>query len=192
MIRFFPREFTVEPGKRQAIRIMARIPPETPDGQYHAHIHFFEDDKKQEENRANAQGQGKATMRVNLAYSALMPVTIGKGVQESTINWINPKIARSAKPGVKPGTYNITMQLTRSGNSQGVAYLDAIYVPPGGESVQLGKRRTAYIYREIDKRNYNFDVTLPEGMSGGNLKLRLLSGDKTKPTLINEATLSIP
>lgn len=193
MLRFFPRQFTVPAGQKQSIRIMAKIPADTPDGQYHSHVFFLEDGAKQAKPPADlAAGSGQAITSVPLAYSVMMPVTLSKGTIDTKVNWIDPKISKSVKPGAKSNTYTISMQLTRSGNGQGIAYFDVIYTPSTGEAVQIGKRRTAYIYREIDKRDYKFDFSLPEGISGGNVQLRLLTGDKSKPTLIQETSLSIP
>jgi len=43
MLRFVPREFTLEPGERQTVRIMTRIRPDTKEGEYHTHVRFLED-----------------------------------------------------------------------------------------------------------------------------------------------------
>jgi len=198
MIRFFPREVTIQPGERQAVRVMAKIPADTPDGQYHAHIKFFEDGKvpekdmqefrdKQKNSNAN---ENKSEVRVTMTYSALMPIIITRGKIDTQIDWAEHAISWDDK--IK--SYKIDMKLLRSGNGQGVAYADVLYIPPGGgEPVQLGNRRTFYIYREIDKRDGQILFTLPEGKSGGQIKLRLLQGlHKEKPVPLKETVLAIP
>ncbi|PZP57481.1 MAG: hypothetical protein DI586_00150 [Micavibrio aeruginosavorus] len=189
MLRFFPRQFTIPAGQKQSVRIMAKMPADTPDGQYHSHVYFLEDSTKQSKPEVEglAVASGQAVTSVPLAYSVMMPVTLSKGKVETSVNWIDPKISKSVKPGAQPGTYTVSMQLTRSGNGQGVAFFDVLY-----DSKQIGKRRTAYIYREIDKRDYKFDFKLPEGIQGGKIQLRLLTGEKSKPDLVQETSLSIP
>ncbi len=189
MLRFFPRQFTVPAGQKQSIRIMAKIPADTPDGDYHSHIYFLEDSTKQSkpETQGLSAGSGQAITSVPLAYSVMMPVTLRKGNVETSVNWVDPKIAISKKAGRPPNTYTISMDLIRSGNGQGAAYIEVMY-----NGKQIGKRRTAYIYREIDKRNYSFDVTIPDAVSGGPVQLRLMTGEKTKPTPVGETTLAIP
>lgn len=186
MVRFFPREFTIAPGQSQVIRVMARISADTPDGEYHVHIKFFEDGKAQGAPPESAQG---VSMRASMAYSTMLPITISKGKIETQIGWTGPEVTKSTTPG----NYHFKTMLTRSGNGQGRAYLDMIYVPASGQEIQIGKRRLSYVYREIDKVNYAFDFKLPKDMPpSGQIKFRLLNGDSANPTLVDEKSLAIP
>ena len=186
MIRFFPREFTVAPGQSQVIRVMAKIPADTPDGEYHVHIKFFEDGKAQGAASESTKG---VTMRASMAYSTMLPITISKGKIETQIGWSGLEVTKSNTPD----NYHFKTTLSRSGNGQGRAYLDMIYVPSSGQEVQIGKRRLSYVYREIDKVNYEFDFKLPENAPpSGQIKFRLLNGDTPNPTLVDEKSLAIP
>lgn len=186
MVRYFPREFSVQPGQHQTVRVMAKIPADTPDGDYHSHIEFFEDVATTTD---QSGGEAKTSVKAAFSYSTLIPITVSKGAVDTKIGWTQPGITRSAKPG----DYKIQFQLTREGNGQGTAYIDVFYIAPSGEATQIGKRRTAYIYREISKKDYAFDAGLPPGASpGGKIKLSLLNGDKTNPTQVSEASLALP
>ena len=186
MVRFFPREFTVAPGQAQVIRVMARIPADTPDGEYHVHIDFFEDAQQQ---GAPPPTKGGVAMRASLAYSTMLPITITKGKIDTKVGWIDPALTK----GTTPGNYHFATTLTRSGNGQGKADVDMIYVPASGEEIQIGKRRMIYVYRELDKLDYGFDFQLPEGAApSGQIKFRLLNGDISNPTLVEEKSLAIP
>jgi len=44
-----PREFTLKPGERQTVRIMARIGSNVAEGDYHTHVRFLEDVTKRDE-----------------------------------------------------------------------------------------------------------------------------------------------
>lgn len=188
LIRFYPREVVIQPGQRQAVRVMAKIPSDLPDGQYHVHIKFFEDGKADE--GGDQKEPNKTSIKVGMAYSAVMPITVSKGTIDTQVNWVDPKISYDDNNKI----YRIDMELTRSGNGQGVAFSDVFYVAPDGTETQVGNRRTHYIYREIDKRNANIQFNLPEGASNaGKIKLRLLTSAKgIKPQPVNEMLLSIP
>jgi hypothetical protein len=186
LVRFFPREFTIVPGQSQVIRVMARIPADTPDGQYHVHIKFFEDAQEQ---GAPPQGAG-ASIHAPLAYSTLLPITVSKGNIDTKIGWTDQSLTK----GKAPGTYHFSTKLSRSGNGQGNAYFDVMYVPAsGGKPVQIGNRRTSYIYRELDALDFHYDFPLPEGVPpSGQIKFILLSGDSANPTLVDEKSFAIP
>ncbi len=195
LLRFFPRKFLIQPGERQIIRIMTKFPADTEDGQYHSHIHFLEDKDAQlaAEKAAEAAGEKRAVsgtrVKAPMAYSAMIPIIITKGKIDTQVDWIDPKLSKSDKPN----TYKMSTQLTRQGNGQGVAYIDAILVQPDGKQVQIGKRHTAYIYREIDKRDYSFELPFPETVTAsGQIKFLLLTGSKNNPALIKEVLLPIP
>ena len=192
MIRFYPRDVTIQPGERQAVRVMAKIPADTPDGEYHAHIKFFEDGKVPDDDTnapGMADGENKSQMRVTMAYSAVMPITVTKGTIDTKIDMQDAKIAWDAQAKM----YRIDLTLLRSGNGQGVALFDVVYAPPGSKETTLGNRRTFYIYREIDKRAGKILFSLPEGASGGQVKLRLFQGaTEQKPVPVKEVVLAIP
>lgn len=190
MVRFVPREFTLEPGERQSIRIMARVKPGTPDGDYHSHIHFLEDVAKSNELNKDRDGNtAKGKIEVQFAYSALVPVVVTHGKVSSTVGMKDPKIAWKDKA---TKLLSLAMQLTRSGNAQGTAYIDTIHVAADGTRTPLTARKTIQIYRELDERALKYDVTLPEGISGGSIELSLYAGAEDKKNPLAQETLSIP
>ena len=189
MVRFFPREFTVAPGQSQVIRVMARIPADTPDGEYHVHIKFFEDAQEQGAPAPLAGSGNTSSMRAPLAYSTMLPITVSKGKIETKLGWTGPVLTQ----GAVPENYHFSTTLTRSGNGQGRSYLEISYEPVPGKPVQIGPRRANYVYREIDRLDYGFDFPKPKDMPpSGQIKFRLLSGDSSNPTFVDEKSLAIP
>lgn len=189
-IRFVPREFTVNPGQRQAIRIMSRLPADTADGDYHCHIGFEEDvSKRKAPDVDGVIHKGQAGIAAPIAYSAMIPVVISHGKVTSKVTMGEPSVKKDPK---KPGIYVITMKLTREGNGQGLGVFEFVYTQPDGKTVQLGKRSTAHIYRELKERTYSYDLKLPDGVpSGGTVRISLFNDyDSDKP--LQSSSLKIP
>ena len=182
IIRFVPRRFTIDPGKRQTVRIMTRMRSDIPDGDYHVHLNFEEDPKMQgigEDGTPNHQN-GTAGMSAPLAYSTLIPVIVSHGDVSSKISMDAPKLSPAKD---KVNTYNLHLTLHRSGNGQGTAVFKFEYLDPSGKTYPLGKKSTAYIYREINTRSYTRPITLPDDVAkGGELVIQMYDANSDLAT----------
>lgn len=187
LLRFVPREFVLQPGDRQTIRIMSRLRPDTADGEYHTHIRFLEDVSRRNEINPERQ-QGEATIAAPLAYEALIPAVISHGSVKTTMDIKDAKISKAAN-----GEYAISLMLTRQGNGQGVAHVVTQYVAPDGSVTTVTPRRTVYIYRETNARKKDYNFTLPADLpKGGKLQITLHDSKiKDAPTL-KKITLALP
>ena len=175
MLRFVPRQFDIEPGGRQIIRIMARFPEGTEDGQYHAHLEFLENVPKREELNKEVAKENRARMRAEISYAAAIPIIISKGEIKTTV-------------GMKDLTYGVNVKqepqislvMTREGNGQGNVLLEADYIAPDGTETKAAVRRTIYIYRELDTRNHSFILELlkqADIQKGGQIRVKLYNAD---------------
>lgn len=188
MLRFVPREFVLEPGDRQTIRIMSRLKPNTPAGEYHTHIKFSEDVSQRHKINPPKPDQ-QVSISAPLAYETLIPAVISHGDVNVSIGVKDAKILKNPKTG----KYEVSMYLTREGNGQGIAYLDTYYVAPDGTSAVVTPRRTVYLYREISERIKKYDFTIPaELASGGIIKLSVFDKADKEAATVTELTLSLP
>lgn len=187
MLRFVPRDFTLEPGERQTIRIMSRLRPDTAEGEYHTHVRFLEDVSQRD--KLNPKPEGQASISAPLAYEALIPAIISHGNVRNNIGLKDAEISKNTETG----KYDVNLILTREGNGQGVAYVDTSYIAPNGEASTVTPRRTVYIYREITERKKDYDFTLPEGLApGGTIKISISDDAKRGAGPVKEVTLPLP
>lgn len=187
MLRFVPREFALEPGERQTIRIMSRLRPDTAEGEYHTHVRFLEDVSQRDE--LNPQPEGQASISAPLAYEALIPAIISHGNIQNSIDLKDAKISKNPETG----KYDVNLVVTRTGNGQGIAYVDTSYIAPNGEASSVTPRRTVYIYREITERKKDYDFVLPEGAApGGSVKVSVYGDPKKGADPVKEMTLALP
>lgn len=188
MLRFVPRDFTLAPGERQTVRIMSRIRPDTQPGDYHTHIRFLEDVSKRRENNPPQANQA-ASISAPLAYEALIPAIVSHGRVQSTVG------LKSANLSSVAGTrdYKVNLILTRSGNGQGIAYVDTQYVAPNGTVTPLTPRRTVYLYREIDERVKDYEFSIGADLPpGGGVKVTLYDNPRSDAVAVDETLLQLP
>jgi len=187
MIRFVPRDFVLKPGEKQTIRIMSRTGPDTAMGDYHSHMRFLEDVTKRQEN--NPPPEGGALISAPLSYEAMIPVVLSHGQVQTIIGLKDAKIEKNQKSA----GYKISLQLTRDGNGQGIAYIDTNYTAPDGTRTAATVRRTVYIYRELNEVKKEYEFGLPEGTPvGGNISVSVFDNlsDGAKP--VGQMTLPLP
>jgi P pilus assembly chaperone PapD len=173
MVRFVPHKFDIKPGEKQIIRIMGRFLPDMHDGDYHMHINFLENLSRSEELNKDAKSDNKASAVAQIAYSTSIPVIISKGAISSELSLKDALVGTD-----KEGRANVKLKLSRSGNGQGNALIEAYYTPPGGTQMMAGVRRSVSVYREIGQRDYDMTLELIEPsklQKGGTVTLKLFN-----------------
>ena len=193
MLRFVPHQFNIKPGDQQIIRIMARFPDGTPDGQYHAHLEFLENVSKRKElneHNENISAENRAQMNAQITYSTAIPVVISKGEIKTTIGMHDLHLGED-----KNGQPEVSMILTREGNGQGNAYLEADYIAPDGKTeTRASVRRSVYIYRELNKRKNSFVLDLlkkQDLQKGGQVRVKLYNRDVSEKDPIDTVLLPV-
>lgn len=196
MVRFVPHQFSIKPGERQIIRVMARFLPDTQDGDYHVHLNFFENlargtpvNEAATEAEKQVQEEVNAKANAQIAYSTSIPVIVTKGEVKTDVGFKDHNLFFDQQNRAHVG-----MILTRSGNGQGTALVEATYTAPDGKEVMAGVRRTAYIYREIDQRDYKFMLELLEPGSvqkGGKITLKLYNKNTSQDTPVDSVVIPV-
>lgn len=191
MVRFVPRQFSIKPGERQVVRIMARFPEGAEDGQYHAHLEFLENvSKRAELNKDIAGKENQAKMNAQISYATAIPVIISKGEIKTEISMSDVKLGQDENSG-RP---NISLVLGRSGNGQGNIFIEADYIAPDGAEKKAAVRRSVYVYRELDKRNHSFLLELlnqTDLQKGGKIRVRLYNKDVSETEPVDTILLPV-
>ncbi|MGN7439432.1 MAG: hypothetical protein ACTHOO_12405 [Alcanivorax sp.] len=190
MLRFVPRQFDIQPGKKQVIRIMARFPEGTEAGEYHAHLEFLENITRRIELNKDASPENQARARAQVAYAAAIPVIIGNGDIKTDVSMDQVKIVPHAQTQKRA----LSLDLHRSGNGQGNIFLEADYIGPDGQVKKAAVRRSVYVYRELSVRHHTFLLELldeADVQKGGQIKVKLYNRDVSESDPIDEAILPL-
>lgn len=190
MLRFVPRQFDIQPGKKQIIRIMARFPEGTQPGEYHAHLEFLENVTRRIELNKDATPENQARARAQVAYAAAIPVVISKGDVKTDVAMTNVEIT----PYKETQKRSVSLDLQRSGNGQGNIFLEAEYIAPNGAVKKAAVRRSVYVYRELEVRHHNFLLELLDDADikqGGQIKVKLFNRDVSETDPVDETIIPL-
>jgi fimbrial chaperone protein len=178
MIKFVPREFAVQPGERQVVRVLVSRPEGLADGDYHSHLVFRE---VLPGGADEAGGGGKAP------YGIAMPLVVQQGRVESALDIGGAHLGEKT-PGAPR---RLIVELTRRGNAEASGKLGASYAGNGQKPLEIMRPQKVYLYREVEKISREFDVPLlPENAAGGKIIVYLMrdENDESK-TVRREITV---
>ncbi|MFC0687328.1 fimbrial biogenesis chaperone [Novosphingobium clariflavum] len=153
MLRWSPRRVVLGGSEAQTIRIMARVAPDTPPGEYRAHFSAVAvppaDASYSIEQAAGAAGQGSIGVRIVPRFGISIPVIVRIGQTTLTAGIESPRIV--ALPG---GRKALQLTITRAGTRS--AFGDIAVNAPGARA-PLALLKGLGVYTEIDARQ----VTVP-------------------------------
>lgn len=174
IVRFSPRQVTLEPGATQTLRVSLRLPEALPPGEYRSHLVFravpeAEPVRSRDAEEAPAQG---IAVRLTPIYGVAIPVIVRHGATAASVAWASA----AYRPG-EPGTVEAT--LARSGNQSLYGNLVATFHPAGGaEPVIVSRMTMAAVYDGLPRRRFTFPLNLPQGLPArGTLHLAFLHPD---------------
>lgn len=192
MLRFVPRKFDLQPGERQIIRVMARYPKDTPDGDYHSHLEFLEDvSRRVEINKVDENDrQARARMQAHISYTTAIPIVLSKGKVGGALDMSEIRLEKNHED--KP---MLSFSLLRSGNGQGNALIEVDLLSDDGVIKKASSRRFVPVYREIERRDHSFllEMLQPDDLvSGRRLNVRLYDQRVSEKEHIKNYSVSIP
>src|SRR6476659_72734 len=128
MLRFSPRQVTLEPGTAQTVRVMLRKPAELAEGEYRSHLQF--EKLPDAEGSASIEDQGKAADGIGVVLTTLVgasvPVIVRHGTTSATVRLSRVALQKDAAQHPL-----LTMQFEREGNSSVYGDLTVTFTPAG-------------------------------------------------------------
>jgi len=180
MLRFVPKRFTLQPGERQVVRVMARRTKDMASGDYHSHLLFREIPlkKKQvadlEKDRKEANTKGAASFEIRALYGLAVPIVVQQGALESDIKLTKIDVSKD-----EAGTSFLKVGFARTGNSEASGLLKTVYFAPGADPVEIATEQWVRMYREVDTITKTLKLNLSKGesLSGGKIVMTLTRGE---------------
>lgn len=166
-VLFAPRQAVIPPKSTQAVRLLARVPADLPAGEYRSHLMVTEAPRAMDGGR---DGQD-LDMRIELVSRTTFPVIVLHGNPEMELSLESLEI----RP--RDGDPRLAVTLARSGNRSLYANAHVIWESPDGESHELFGPASLAIYRELERRHFDFPLKLPEGRTLGGGELRFIVRD---------------
>ena len=161
MLRWSPRRIALPPNESQTIRIMARIPPDLPAGEYRTHFSVMQvppgaDGGVSIEQASGQRKSGAIGVRIVPRFGISIPVIVRVG--DTTLEVGLRDLA--VKP-IGDGRSAVTFTITRSGTRSAFGN---ITVTPAGSGKAIATVKGVGVYPEIDERFMTVPVD-PEALT---------------------------
>jgi P pilus assembly chaperone PapD len=193
MLRFSPRQVTLEPGTAQTVRVMLRKPAELAEGEYRSHLQFeklpdVEGSPSIENQASGADGKGIGVVLTALV-GASVPVIVRHGATHATVS-----LAHLALQKDEAQHQLLALQFEREGSSSVYGDLDVTFTPRGGQPQTLAQVGGIAVYTPNRVRRAALPLELPAGLAlaHGTLEVSYRERPEAGGKLLARANLELP
>lgn len=181
IVRFTPRQFTLEANGRQKVRLSLRKPGDLAEGEYRFHVkalRFATDKDIKESSKDNS-----VKMLMNTAV--VIPVVVRHGQTEGSAKLENATLIEPSK--TERNRPELRVDVLRDGNQSAVGKLEVFWSPSTSAPRKIGTIKNANVFTEINKRQFTIPLSeYPQG--AGSVIVRYRDGiDEGK--ILDEITL---
>lgn len=189
MIVYSPREVSLPPNGRQAVRLSLRDAATLPDGEYRVHMRLkrVEERRTRDENEQDAKKGATTNIAINVGFA--VPIIVRKGRNDATAKITNVEYLPASSDGKMPP--RVAFNIERKG-SFGTLGKIHIYSSKKGKSESLmSEANNVNIFPETDHRKF---VMAVKGDNPAGLRLRITyeGDDADEGTTFDEKTINIP
>lgn len=186
MIRFSPRQVTLQPGQSQAIRLMLRKPPQLADGEYRSHMLFRAIPKASTSSVDKVTGDKSISIQLTPVMGISIPVIVRHGQVTAAV--------QVDKLRYYPKTSAVLFDLKREGNASVYGDITILFKNQAGQSTVLRKINGLAIYTPNDSRRMSVDIQAPGGIKiqNGTLTVLYHQSKEAGGRLITEHSVTIP
>lgn len=145
MIRYSPRRATIEPGKRQIIKLMVNKPSDLPQGEYQTRLQLSPQVDKQMNTGPGVKAQGGSMINLDIIVNSTFPIIIQHGAIAAEV----APVALAMKPMAEsPSGMAAEVKFSRSGNASAFGNIRLHYVPANDPKAirEIGKMLGMAIY----------------------------------------------
>lgn len=193
MLRFSPRQVTLEPGTAQTVRVMLRKPAELAEGEYRSHLQFeklpdVEGSASIENQRQAGDGKGIGVV-LNVLVGASVPVIVRHGATSASVSLSHLAVKKDeAKHDL------LTLQFERDGSSSVYGDLSVTFTPRGGKPQALAQVGGIAVYTPNRVRQAALPLELPKGLelAHGTLEVSYRDRPEAGGKLLAQANLELP
>lgn len=184
MLVYSPRQISLEPQGKQAIRLSLRRPAELPDGEYRTYARLTRVSKEATERDAGivAPSKAKAVVGINVGFA--VPVILRKGKYDTTARIVDPALIPANLKDKDPAPM-VTFKVTRTGKYSALGRVQVLWTPAGGEERQVGLLNGVNIFPELAERDVKIKLQ-DKSVSGGQLRLVYSGTDADKGIVFDE------
>jgi hypothetical protein len=174
LIRYSPRQVTLEPNVSQTIRLQLRKPENLADGEYRSHL-LFRAVPPEGSIPANVveteekKGTGYS-IRLTPIYGVSIPVIVRQGKTTVKASLTNLAVKAAEKTGDPP---ILELKIQRDGNQSVYGNLRVTFVPAAGREQVVGVLNGLAVYTSVPDRVVQVSLQPPPGVVLAHGRLRV-------------------
>jgi hypothetical protein len=191
MLRYSPRQVTLQPGTAQTVRVMLRKPADLAEGEYRSHLQF--DKLPEVEGKASIENQGAASTGIGVMMTALVgasvPVIVRHGPADASV-----KLAGLALQKDEARREVLALQFEREGNSSVYGDVSVTFTPKNGKPLSLAQVGGIAVYtpNRVRKATLPLQVPAAVALAGGTLEVSYRARPEAGGKLLAQASLNLP
>lgn len=144
-LRSFPRRFVLEPGARQAVRVMAQPPAGLADGAYWSRLSV----RSQEQAELTAEPTDAISANVNLVFEQTVPLVVHRGASATGLR------AGAGAAHVEGDLVRLMVPLTREGASPFFGTLGIRVLDAAGAQVHAFERGASVYFDFVERIDFD-------------------------------------
>lgn len=190
LIRFSPRQVTLEPHVAQTVRIQVRKPAELTAGEYRSHLLFRAVPAAAPAVANPTEPATEVTIKLTAVYGVSIPIIVRQGEASTAVTLSDLELVPPSGAEKEP---TLRFQINRTGNQSVYGNLTVTFVPASGKPQVVGIANGVAVYTPNPVRVAGIVLRTPPevGLKNGLLQLTYRRQEKAKQTLA-EAAVRIP
>jgi hypothetical protein len=194
IIRFSPRQVTLQPGQSQIVRLMLRNKREMQDGEYRSHMLFqsLPDPAASDINQLTSGNSDNLSVKLIPVIGITIPVIVRHGELFSSVKLSDFKLEQA---NTVKAEKTLSFNINREGNSSAYGDFRVSFTPVNGEPIIVGQINGVAIYTPLASRSVEIKLQTPAGLtlSNGELHITYLKPGKDESSgLLAESRLEVP
>ncbi|MDB5798638.1 MAG: hypothetical protein JWP36_2540 [Paucimonas sp.] len=197
MLVFSPRQFTLQPGGSQVVRVAVRKPGGLAPGEYRSHLSFDQvpdGDSNSNTNIENVNKQaapGEISVQITALVGVSIPVIVREGQTDASVTLSDLALRAPAAPGQPPV---LAVQLNRQGNRSIYGDFVVSFRGDDGKPVVLSRVGGVAVYVPNLRRRATINLQVPAGVTLARGTMSVVFQERAeeggKP--LADATLALP
>lgn len=190
LVRYSPRQVTLEPGKSQVVRLMLRKPANLPAGEYRSHLQFDRLPPPAGKSSIEPNKPEGIGIQLTALIGASIPVIVRHGDTQATVKVSGVRL----EPGKAGQPPRVKLKLEREGNRSVYGDVRVYFVPRSGPERLLARIDGIAVYTPLQSREAIVGLDRADMLKLVNGKLRVTYSDRAEEggKLLSEAFVNLP
>lgn len=192
LLRYSPRQVTLQPGVGQTVRMMVRKPANLATGEYRSHLLFAKQPEargRQSIKSSSATDDNEISIRLNTLVGVSIPVIVRHGNTNASVSLTHLELLRPS--GQAPV---LALHMERNGSQSVYGDLTVSFIPAGGTEQVIARANGVAVYTPNPVRRASIALQPPRGLqlTAGTLRVTYREQAEDNGELLAEAFLQLP